>query len=187
MHSAIQYILLRITCHRTVFGAQGIGVDMLENPVTVWTVMDTMVRLARREDLETIISLYRHLNPEDRDTDTGRLEAVWSHILSHGDIFLILIAQEDETPVASCSLSFIPNLTRGGRPIAFIENVITHPDYRMRGHATRLLQEAVRKSWERGCYKVVLMSNVKRTDAHRLYERVGFRRDTKFGFEIRRD
>jgi predicted GNAT family acetyltransferase len=89
--------------------------------------------------------------------------------------------------VASCSLSFIPNLTRGGRSIAFIENVITHPDSRNRGHATRLLQEATRLSWERDCYKAVLMSNMKRTEAHRLYEKIGFRRDSKYGYEIRRD
>ncbi|MBN1533438.1 MAG: GNAT family N-acetyltransferase [Spirochaetes bacterium] len=149
--------------------------------------MDSAIRYARQEDLERVVALYRHLNPDDQYADTARLGEVWERIMAYGDIFRILIGEEDGEAAASCSLAFIPNLTRGGRPIAFIENVITRPESRNRGHATRLLQEAIRLSWEQDCYKVVLMSNVKRTEAHRLYESIGFKRDSKYGYEIRRD
>jgi GNAT superfamily N-acetyltransferase len=77
-------------------------------------------------------------------------------------------------------------LTRGGRPFAFVENVITHPEHRRRGLAFALLREAIDTAWRAGCYKVVLQSNRKRAEAHGLYERLGFAKDGKYAYEIRR-
>ena len=39
----------------------------------------------------------------------------------------------------------IPNLTRGLRPYAFVENVVTHADYRGKGYATACLNYARRR------------------------------------------
>lgn len=38
---------------------------------------------------------------------------------------------------------------------------------------------------ERGCYKAILMSGVKRTEVHKFYENLGFHSDTKKAFDLR--
>ena len=45
-----------------------------------------------------------------------------------------------------------------------------------------MLHLALDRAWARGCYKVILLSGVQRTDAHRPYESVGFRGDIERGF-----
>lgn len=79
----------------------------------------------------------------------------------------------------------IPNLTRGGRPYALIENVVTHADHRQRGHGRALLHAAVAAAWEAGCYKVMLMTGSKRPETLRFYADAGFEQ-SKTGFQIRR-
>jgi len=81
--------------------------------------------------------------------------------------------------------AILPNLTRGGRSNAFIENVITDEAYRRRGIGKKLMEMAVQYGRENNCYKVVLLSNIKRKAAHLFYESCGFDGNSKRGFEIR--
>ncbi len=148
--------------------------------------MDALIRTARPDELVDIIELYRHLNPEDDRSDIRRLERSWELFQSSGDICRCMVAESEGRVVCSCCLYLLPNLTRGGRPIAFVENVITHPEHRRRGLAFALLREAIDTAWRAGCYKVVLQSNRKRTEAHWLYEKLGFAKDNKYAYELRR-
>lgn len=147
--------------------------------------MSKDVRLARADELDKLIDLYRHLNPEDDFTDRGRFEAIWTRIQADKNIYYFVIERGDRL-VASCYLAIIPNLSRGGSSIGFVENVITHPDYRQKGYAAAILNEAIETSWKRGCYKVMLQSGRKRTEGHKLYEKMGFNKDSKYGYELRR-
>jgi len=146
---------------------------------------DIEVRTAKTGDLNKLIDLYRHLNPEDDFADRGRFEVIWRKIQTAEDIYYF-VAEEVGCFVASCYLAIIPNLTRGGSPIGFVENVITHPDYRRKGYAAAVLTEAIETSWRHGCYKVMLQSGRKRTEGHKLYEKLGFTKDSKYGYELRR-
>lgn len=83
------------------------------------------------------------------------------------------------------SMYIIPNLTRGGKSIGFIENVITDTEYRRKGIGKTVVKNAIEHAKAQNCYKIILQSGNKRTDAHKFYESIGFDGGTKRAFEIR--
>lgn len=89
------------------------------------------------------------------------------------------------TLVASCTVIVIPNLTRGGRSYALLENVVTHAEYRNRGFGKAILNAAAERAWAEGCYKAMLMTGSKRPSTIAFYEAAGFEQ-TKTGFQMRR-
>jgi GNAT superfamily N-acetyltransferase len=141
-------------------------------------------RAAREEDLEGLLALYRQLNPEDAPLDFESALAIWRESASKG-MTEYFAAAEDGVVVSACCVTVIPNLTRGGRPYAMIENVITDEGRRGEGLGRRVVMRAVEFAKARGCYKVVLLSGAKRAQAHAFYEAIGFDGDSKRGFEIR--
>lgn len=124
------------------------------------------------------------LNPDDPPPDSVQAGRVWESILSDRRTSY-LVAEIAGEVVGACCLVVVPNLTRGLRSFAVIENVIVHPQWRRKGIATRLLEAAVACARAEGCYKAMLMSNRKRVEAHPLYRACGFESDSKLGFDMR--
>lgn len=86
----------------------------------------------------------------------------------------LLVAELDGEVVGVCQLIVFRHFQyRGGR-CAEIESVHVHPDHRGSGVGTVLMEAAVARAQELGCYRVQLTSNRVRTEAHRFYERLGF-------------
>ena len=76
----------------------------------------------------------------------------------------------------------IPNLSRGVRPYAFVENVVTHADYRCKGYATECLDYAKQIAISENCYKMMLLTGSKRESTLRFYERAGYNSSDKTAF-----
>jgi GNAT superfamily N-acetyltransferase len=146
---------------------------------------DLEIRPARPDDLVALMELYRHLNPVDQPIlSVHELQTIWRAMLDQPG-FSCIVGTAAGSLVSSCCLAVIPNLTRGGRPYAFIENVVTHSNHRRRGFGRAILDHALRIAWDAGCYKVMLLSGSKRPEVHRFYESCGFRSDDKTGFVAR--
>jgi GNAT superfamily N-acetyltransferase len=141
--------------------------------------MQTLVRLAEPRDLAGILALYRELRPSD--PELPQAGARLSQILSNADIALV-VCECDGTLAATCMLAIVPNLASGGRPFGVLEHVVTLGRFRRRGLARAVLEFALKQAWSRDCYKVILLSGVQRSEAHALYESVGFRGDMERGF-----
>ena len=97
-----------------------------------------MIREARYEDLSQILELYLHLHETAVPEQTEHLHRAWEQIVADENHHLI-VCEEDGKIVSSCVCVIIPNLTRGVRPYAFVENVVTHADHRGKGYATACL------------------------------------------------
>ena len=84
---------------------------------------------------------YLHLHEEAVPEMTEHLERTWNTIMQDKNHHII-VKEIDGEIVSSCVCVIIPNLTRNIRPYAFIENVVTHSDYRGKGYATECLSYA---------------------------------------------
>lgn len=146
--------------------------------------MNTPIRLARREDLAAVQRLYQELRPHDPELSLDEAATSWTALLDQPTVRLI-VAEHEGRLVATCMLAFIPNFASGGRPIGFIEHVITLAEFRGRGFARAVLKYALDLAWANNCCKVVLLSGAQRVEAHRLYESLGFRGDIERGFVVK--
>ncbi|BCH54964.1 GNAT family N-acetyltransferase [Agrobacterium vitis] len=143
------------------------------------------IRAAQPDDLEILLSLYQELNSDDDLLQPDLVREKYAAILAHPGL-TIFLALYMETPVATTSLVVIPNLTRGGRPYALIENVASAISHRGQGYGKAVVLHAIDAAWQAGCYKAMLLTG--RTDKaiHRFYEACGFLQN-KTGYQIRRD
>jgi GNAT superfamily N-acetyltransferase len=97
----------------------------------------------------------------------------------------VFVVERDGILAATCTLIVIPNLTRGARPYALIENVVTDAAQRRHGLGRVVIEAAIAAAWKCGCYKVMLMTGSKKPETLRFYTGIGFTQD-KTGFQIRR-
>lgn len=142
------------------------------------------IREAARGDAEGLRELYlEHLTqslPKQRGSP-----AEWATLL---DVFAedpdyhLLVGEANGKIVSSVTLVVIRNLTHGMRPYAVVENVVTHADYRGRGYAAALMEEATSLAKAAGCYKMMLMTGSKEDGTLRFYEECGFDRRLKTAF-----
>ena len=100
-----------------------------------------MVREVKEDELNELLELYLHLHEKCIPEMSEHLDQTWNTILQDENHHIIVNVVHDKI-VSSCVCVIIPNLTRNSRPYAFIENVVTHADYRGKGYATECLSYA---------------------------------------------
>ena len=140
-----------------------------------------MVREAREGDLQELLELYQYLHEKETPGPSGQLTAAWRKILEDPDHHL-LVNIVDGKIVSSCVCVIIPNLTRGARPYAFIENVVTHGACRGRGYATECLRAVRQIARENGCYKMMLLTGSKEQKTLDFYRNAGYNSQDKTAF-----
>ena len=140
-----------------------------------------MVREARREDLESILQLYLYLHEDHVPEDSEQLRKTWESIMGDENHHLIVFEEEGRI-VASCVCVIIPNLTRDVRPYAFVENVVTHGEFRKKGYATACLDYAKRIAKEQGCYKMMLLTGSREGSTLKFYRNAGYNSVDKTAF-----
>lgn len=143
--------------------------------------MEPTTRCATLADLAGILALYRELRPHDPELSADVARVTFSGLIEREDIYVV-VCDVDRVLVATCMLAMIPNLASGARPFAVIEHVVTLSAHRGRGYGRRVLLHALDLAWSHRCCKVMLLSGAQRTEAHRLYESVGFVGNVETGF-----
>jgi GNAT superfamily N-acetyltransferase len=137
------------------------------------------------DELDKLIELYGFLHPSDEIPDRYILQKSWYEIMENSHRFVYFVIEEDDKIVSSCNITIVPNLTRGSRSYALIENVITHPDYRRKGLGQKVMEAAIHHARKCGCYKIMLMSSSERDEAHSFYEKIGFSGKNKKAFVLK--
>lgn len=140
-----------------------------------------MIREITSEDLNELLELYLYLHEEGLPEDNEHLRNTWSQIVNDPNHHIIVNVIDGKI-VSSCVCVIIPNLTRGIRPYAFVENVVTHADYRSKVYATECLNYAKQIAIDNNCYKMMLLTGSKRESTLKFYENAGYNSNDKTAF-----
>ena len=140
-----------------------------------------MVREVDQRDLDAILELYLCLHEDSIPEKDEHLSDIWLQIIQDPNHHLI-VKEVDGKIVSSCVCVIIPNLTRNIRPYAFIENVVTHEDYRGKGYAGECLEYARQIAEKENCYKMMLLTGSKKPETLRFYEKAGYNSSDKTAF-----
>ncbi len=140
-----------------------------------------MIREVKENELNELLELYLHLHEESMPEFSEHLDKTWKIIMQDENHHIIVKIVDDKI-VASCVCVIIPNLTRNIRPYAFIENVVTHADYRGKGYATECLNYAKEIAKNMNCYKMMLLTGSKKEATLKFYENVGYNSTDKTAF-----
>ncbi|MCI8966956.1 MAG: GNAT family N-acetyltransferase [Lachnospiraceae bacterium] len=140
-----------------------------------------MIREITENDFDRLLRLYMQLHDNPFPEKSERVLAVWNNILADENHHII-VAEEDGNIVSSCVCVIIPNLTRGQRPYAFVENVITDEKYRKKGLATACLDYARELAQRKNCYKMMLLTGARQESTLRFYEQAGYNKNDKTAF-----
>lgn len=139
------------------------------------------VREIKENELNELLELYIHLHETGVPEDSETLKDTWETIINDKNHHII-VAEENGKLVSSVVCVIIPNLTRNVRPYAFIENVVTHSDYRKRGYATACLNYARDIAKKENCYKMMLLTGSKDESTLNFYKQVGYNSADKTAF-----
>ncbi len=140
-----------------------------------------MIREIRESELNQLLELYLFLHEDSVPQTTEHLKSVWKTILEDKNHHII-VKEVDGKIVSSCVCVIIPNLTRNVRPYAFIENVVTHSDYRGKGYATECLDYAKQIAINENCYKMMLLTGSKSESTLKFYANAGYNSADKTAF-----
>lgn len=145
-----------------------------------------MFREAGFGDFDAVMELYRQLHPKDPVVVDGRAAEVFADIVRTPGLRLFVL-EVDGVVVATTYLNLIPNLTRGVKPYAVIENVVVDAAYRGRGLGKEIMAGTLQAAWAAGCYKAMLQTGSRTPATHAFYRRCGFSPDEKKGYVARPD
>lgn len=143
-----------------------------------------MIRSANRDDFEAISRLYAQLNVDDPSVAGQHYLEVFEQILNRDGLDILLLELDGEI-LGATYLNLTPNLSRGGRPYAVIENVVIAAHRRGEKLGRRLMDATLERAWAAGCYKAMLMTGSKTPSTHAYYRACGFADDVKTAYLAR--
>lgn len=138
------------------------------------------IRAATRADLPAIV---RMLAEDELGSQRERFETplpqsyytAFEAITADGNHELI-VAELDGQVVGTLQLTFLPSLSYQGRTRAQVESVRVQQRFRSQSIGAVMMEWAIERARQRGCHLMQLTSHDSRKDAHRFYERLGFKK-----------
>lgn len=126
------------------------------------------VRRAERRDAAALARLIGQLGYEA--AEAGVIERL---ALMEAESRLVLVA-EVEGAVAGCLSTSVMRVLHRPAPVGRISMMVVDEALRGRGIGALLVETAEWALAEQGCYMVEVTSHLRRAEAHRFYERLGY-------------
>ena len=125
------------------------------------------VRPATAADLPRVVELLQQLSLDGaRELDAN--DSVYARAfaeISSDARQLIVVIERDGIIVGTATLSFLPNLSHGARPVAQLESVVVDQHARGSGAGQALVGWCLQEAKRRGCFRAQLTSDLRRASA----------------------
>ncbi len=138
------------------------------------------IREAKEDDIEQIIALQSQIYRVD-STSPDANQTLQNQL--RDESCKILVGEMDGKVIATGVIYLIQVPIRGV-PYAFLEGIVVDKSLRGKGFGTEFFKEILAVCKHLNCYKILFTSGADREDAHRFYEKLGFK---KWGLEFRMD
>ena len=143
------------------------------------TQQNVHFRLAKRADLSSIV---RMLADDDLGSQRERYEdplpeayfAAFEQIENEPNHELI-VAERNGEVIGTLHLMFLPSISFQGGLRAQIESVRVDKAFQSQGIGSAMMRWSIERAKQRGAQVVQLTTHQTRVDAHRFYERLGFK------------
>ncbi len=138
--------------------------------------MSHFIRTAEKKDLGKILELYHGLteDPDDKITlETAQTK--FEKLKTYPD-YKLYVAELNNEIVGTFALLIMDNLAHRGEPSSIVEDVVIRRDLQGKGIGRDMMNYAMEISRQKGCYKMVLSSHLRRENAHLFYESLGFKK-----------
>ena len=135
-----------------------------------------LIRPALEEDLPQVLEIYQGLteDPDDKISLT-EAERKLEKLKTYPD-YNLYVAENENRILGTFALLIMDNLAHRGEPSSIVEDVVIRKDWQGRGIGKKMMKYAMDLSRQKGCYKMVLSSHIRREQAHRFYESLGFKK-----------
>ena len=143
--------------------------------------MDIVVRQARLDDVPRLLDLYALLDIAGDPSMTVDVARARFLQLTANPRHGIYVAEMKGRVVGTFALVLVGGLPHGGRDSCVVEDVVVAREVQGLGIGRQMMHFAMEHCAEGNCYKLVLSSHLKRAEAHRFYEGLGF---SKHGFSF---
>jgi GNAT superfamily N-acetyltransferase len=147
----------------------------------------TTIREARSSDVAALVAIFAADELGGHGDTTapeifGKYLRAFERIASSPDQTLY-VADRDGQVVGTFQTMVVTSLIGRGSSSMIIEAVQTRGDMRGQGIGAQMIEFAIAEAKRRGLRLVQLTSNASRTDAHRFYDRLGFKQ-SHLGFKM---
>jgi len=132
-------------------------------------------RVASREDIPFLCQLLSCLFEQEEEFAPSSFlqEKALTMIMEDPSIGHILVATNDDVPIAMISILYSLSTALGGR-VGVLEDMIVHPDFRVQGIGSALLEFATRFAKEQQLKRLTLLTDMSNKKAHSFYLKNGF-------------
>jgi len=143
------------------------------------TPPEVLFRPATRADLPSIV---RMLADDDLGRQRERVEnplpeSYYSAFdqINNDPNHELIVAERNEEVMGTLHLMFLPSVSFRGGLRAQIESVRVDKRFQSQGIGSEMMKWTVERAKQRGAHVVQLTTHKSRVDAHRFYERLGFK------------
>jgi ribosomal protein S18 acetylase RimI-like enzyme len=143
------------------------------------TPQEVLFRPARRADLPSIVRMladddlgsqreqYENPLPESYYSAFEQIDKNPSHEL--------IVAERNGEVIGTLHLMFLPSVSFQGGLRAQVESVRVDRQFQSQGIGSQMMKWSMERARQRGAHVVQLTTHKSRLDAHRFYERLGFK------------